>query len=95
VTDNLDIMTRELIYSDFADLIISHRLKGIIEDCFDYLERVGDITLKEHEWQLSDYQDNINMIRGCIQVLQWFTMDNYEHELAEVNKYSLSIGEMF
>jgi hypothetical protein len=56
---------------------------------------MGDITLKEHEWQLSDYQDNINMIRGCIQVLQWFTTDNYEHELAEVNKYSLSIGEMF
>jgi hypothetical protein len=92
---NLDLMTQELIYSDFADLIISHRLKGTVEDCFAYLEQMGDITLKEHEWQLSDYQDNINMIRGCIQVLQWFTTDNYEHELAEVNKYSLSIGEMF
>jgi hypothetical protein len=90
---NLDIMTQELIYSDFADLIISYRLKGTIEDCFAYLEQMGDISKKE--WQLSDYQDNINMIRGCIQVLQWFTMDNYEHELAEVNKYSLSIGEMF
>jgi hypothetical protein len=90
---NLDIMTQELIYSDFADLIISHRLKGTIEDCLAYLEQMGDISKKE--WQLSDYQDNINMIRGCIQVLQWFTTDNYEADLAEVNKYSLSIGEMF
>jgi hypothetical protein len=58
-------------------LIISHRLKGTIEDCFAYLEQMGDISQK-HEWQLSDYQDNINMIRGCIKVLQWFTTDNYE-----------------
>ena len=91
MTDNLDIMTRELIYSDFADLIISHRLKGTIEDCFASLERMGDISKKE--WKLPDYQDNINVIRGCIQVLQWFTTDNYEHELAEVKEYSLSIGE--
>jgi hypothetical protein len=95
--NNLDIMTQELVYSDFADLIISKRLKGTIEDCFAYLEGVGDTSKKEmiFVWQLSTYQDNINMIRGCIQVLQWFTTDNYEHELAEVNKYSLSIGEMF
>ena len=35
--NNLDIMTQELIYSDFADLIVSYRLKGTIEDCFAYL----------------------------------------------------------
>ena len=90
--NNMDIMTQELIYSDFADLIISYRLKGTIEDCFATLERIGDISKKE--WQLSDYQDNINMIKGCIQVLQWFTTDNYEHELARVDKYALSIGEV-
>jgi hypothetical protein len=93
--NNLDIMTQELIYSDFADLIVSYRLKGTIEDCFAYLEYMGDISSKGNEWQLSDYQDNINMIRGCVQVLQWFTTDNYEADLAEVNKYALSIGEMF
>jgi hypothetical protein len=37
--NNLDIMTQELIYSDFADLIISYRLKGTIEDCFAYWNR--------------------------------------------------------
>ena len=95
--NNLDIMTQELIYSDFADLIISHRLKGTIENCFAYLEGVGDISKKEmiFVWQLSSYQENINMIRGCIQVLQWFTTDNYEADTVKVNKYSLSIGEMF
>jgi hypothetical protein len=93
--NNLDIMTRELIYSDFADLIVSYRLKGTIEDCFAYLEQMGDISIKGHEWQLSDYQDNINMIRGCIQVLQWFTTDNYDETLREVNKYALKVEEMF
>jgi len=92
---NIDIMTQELIYSDFADLIISYRLKGTIEDCFAYLEGMGDISSKGNEWQLDDYQDNINMIKACVQVLQWFTTYNYERELARVNKYALSIGEMF
>jgi hypothetical protein len=90
---NLDLMTQELIYSDFADLIISSPSQRYYRRLLCLLEQMGDISKKE--WQLSDYQDNINMIRGCIQVLQWFTTDNYEADLAEVNKYSLSIGEMF
>lgn len=91
--DNLDIMTHELVYSDFADLIISYRLKGTIEDCFAYLSEIDGMTDREH--LLGEYQENIDMIRGCIKVLQWFTVDNYHDDLVEVNKYSLKIEEMF
>lgn len=91
--DNLDIMTQELVYSDFADLIISYRLKGTIEDCFEYLIEIDNMTDREH--MLGEYQENINMIRACIQVLQWFTAENYHDDLVEVNKYSLKIEEMF
>ena len=91
--DNLDIMTQELVYSDFADLIISYRLKGTIEDCFEYLIEIDNMTDREH--MLGEYQENINMIRACIQVLRWFTTDDYHDDLAEVNKYSLKIEEMF
>ena len=90
---NLDIMTQELIYSDFADLIVSYRLKGTIEDCFSYLDTINN--MEDNEYLLTDYQDNIEMIRACVKVLQWFTIDNYDETLREVNKYSMKVEEMF
>lgn len=91
--NNLDIMTQELIYSDFTDTLIAYRFKGIIEDCFSYLDTING--MEDNEYLLTDYQDNIEMIRACVKVLQWFTMDNYDETLREVTRCSLKVEEMF
>jgi hypothetical protein len=86
-------MTQELIYSDFAELIIEHRLNGTIENCFAWLDGLGDVTKAEKQHILDNYKDNIEMIRACIKVLQWFTIENYDEDIARVNKYSLNVED--
>lgn len=94
-SEQINLMTQELIYSDFAELIIEHRLKGTIKDCFAWLEGIDDITKVENQYLLDDYEDHIEMIRACIKVLQWFTIENYEDDVARVNKFSINLEEMF
>lgn len=94
-SEQINLMTQELIYSDFAELIIEHRLKGTVEDCFAWLEGIGDITKVENQYLLDDYEDHIEMIRACIKVLRWFTTETYEEDTLRVNKYSLNVEGMF
>lgn len=93
MTDRMKQMIKEIVYSDFADEIIIYRLESCIDGCFSYLEQISDLTDNKHLFD--DYYDNILMIRGCIQVLKWFTINDYQDTVVKVNKYSLKFEEMF
>lgn len=93
MTDRIKDMVKEIVYSDFADEIIIYRLESCVEGCFAYLDQINNLTENEHLFD--DYYDNILMIRGCIQVLKWFTINDYQDTTVMVNKYSLKFEEMF
>ena len=93
VTDRIKEMVKEIVYSDFADEIIIYRLESCVENCFAYLDQINNLTDAEHLFD--DYYENILMIRGCIQVLKWFTLNDYQETTIKVNKYSRKLEEMF
>jgi hypothetical protein len=93
MTDRMKEMVKEIVYSDFADEIIIYRLESVVEDCFDYMNKIGNMTNNQHLFE--DYHDNLMMARACVQVLQWFSIKDYHETTVKVNQYSLKFEEMF
>lgn len=93
MSDRIKDMVKEIVYSDFADEIIIYRLESVIEDCFDYMNKIGNMTDNQHLFE--DYHDNLTMARACVQVLDWFSLTDYQDTIAMVNQYSRKFEDIF
>lgn len=87
-------LIKDFIYSDFADALFVLKLKQQMEDSFNSLDDMATKNpVPDYLW--TDYADNIQMVRSCITILQWYEGFSFDKELARVNKHSLKFAELF
>lgn len=95
MTDNelaKDIL-KTFVHSDVGDTIVVRSLRSSMDAAFSYL---GDLERRGlPECLFQDYVDNIAYIRGCLTVLQWYTVDSFDAELIRVNQHSLKLEEVY
>lgn len=84
---------KTFVHSDVGDAIVVASLKNSIDSAFMYLRQIESKGYPEHLFQ--DFVDNVKFIRGCITVLQWYTVDDFTETTVEVNKYSIAMENMY
>ena len=93
MTDAVKELLKTVVYTDLADEFLIVKLETRVEDSFDWLELIKDKL--DDDSQLQDYVDHVAAIRACITLLEWYSMDMYEEYRIRVNKYSLTLDEVF
>ena len=93
MTDAVKELLKTVVYTDLADEFLIVKLETRVEDSFDWLELSKDKLDDDSQWQ--DYVDHVAAIRACITLLEWYSMDMYEEYRIRVNKYSLTLDEVF
>lgn len=84
---------KTFVHSDVGDAIVVASLKNSIDSAFSYLRQIQSRGYPEFMFQ--DAVDNIAFIRGCITVLQWYTVEDFTETTIEVNKYSVAMENMY
>ncbi len=84
---------KEVIYTDLADEFFIVKLETQVEDSFEWLESIKDKLDQDRHWQ--DYVDHVALVRACITLLEWYSVEPYEEWRIKVNKYSLKLDEVF
>ena len=84
---------KTFVHSDVGDAIVVASLKNSMNSALMYLQEIESKGHPEHLFQ--DMVDNIAFIRGCITVLQWYTVDDFTETTVEVNKYSIAMENMY
>ena len=93
MTDAVKELLKTVVYTDLADEFLIVKLETRVEDSFEWLELSKDKLDDDSQWQ--DYVDHVAAIRACITLLEWYSMDLYEEYRIRVNKYSLTLDEVF
>ena len=81
------------VHSDIGDAIVVRSIRSSMDAAFSYLESIEHRGMPDHLFQ--DYVDNILYIRGCLTVLQWYTVDSFDAELVRVNEHSLKLANLY
>lgn len=84
---------KTFVHSDVGDAIVVRSIRSSMDSAFSYLEDIERRSMPEHLVQ--DYVDNILFIRGCLMVLQWYTVDSFDKELVRVNQHSLKLESLY
>lgn len=87
-------IVKRLIDNGTMDELVVAVLEDALESNFEELEKLTQRKyLEAHHWQ--DYADCITFVQGCLKVLRYFTVDNYEAEQVKANNYSLKLMELY
>ena len=84
-----------VIYSDGFDELLAYRLKMSLECSMGDLEEWSKKRDLENLYLFDDYVENLRYCRALVTVLEAFTMDDYTPTIVQLNKYSLTLEEMF
>lgn len=84
---------KTFVHSDVGDAIVVRSLRSSMDAAFSYLEDVERRGMPDYLFQ--DYVDNIAYVRGCLTVLQWYTVDSFDTELIRVNQHSLKLESKY
>jgi hypothetical protein len=83
-------MVRKLIHNGVIDELVAAALESSLQTNFDELEALSKRRyLEAHHWQ--DYADCLTFSRACIQVLRYFTVNDYLTESKTLKEYSVKL----
>lgn len=86
----LTSIVKSLIDNGTMDDLIVACLETEVESSFAYLD-----TISPNGGRFQDYVENVAFIRAAIRVMQYYTMNKYEHLTVRVNQYSMKLDGVY
>lgn len=93
MSNQIKELLKTVVYTDLADEFFIVKLETQVENSFECLESIKDKLDKDHHWQ--DYVDHVALVRACITILEWYSMEPFEAWRTKVNRYSYKLNEVF